>query len=41
MIVGFSRALVQAPRVSMSDAEFESVLATSTDEIAQASAVKN
>jgi fructose-bisphosphate aldolase class I len=40
MIASFSRALVQDLRVSMSDAEFESALATSIDEISQASTVK-
>jgi fructose-bisphosphate aldolase class I len=41
MIASFSRALVQDLRVSMSDTEFESALATSIGEIAQASTVKN
>jgi len=41
MIASFSRALVQDLRVSMSDAEFDSALATSIDEIARASTVKN
>jgi fructose-bisphosphate aldolase, class I len=40
MIASFSRALVQDLRVSMSDAEFESALATSIDEISRASTVK-
>jgi fructose-bisphosphate aldolase class I len=37
----FSRALVEELRVSMSDAEFESALARSIDEIYQASTVKS
>ena len=40
MIASFSRALVQDLRVSMSDAEFESALATSIDEIYRGSSVK-
>jgi fructose-bisphosphate aldolase class I len=40
MIASFSRALVQDLRVSMSDAEFESALATSIGEIYRASSVK-
>ena len=40
MIASFSRALVQDLRVSMTDAEFESALAHSIDEIHAASTVK-
>ena len=40
MIASFSRALVQDLRVSMTDAEFESALAHSIDEINAASTVK-
>jgi len=40
MIASFSRALVQDLRVSMSDAEFQSALATSINEIYRASTVK-
>jgi fructose-bisphosphate aldolase, class I len=40
MIASFSRALVEELRNSMSDAEFETVLAKSIDEIYQASTVK-
>jgi len=40
MIASFSRALAEDLRVSMSDAEFESSLATSIDEIYRASTVK-
>jgi fructose-bisphosphate aldolase, class I len=40
MIASFSRALVQDLRVSMSDTEFESALATSIDETYRASTVK-
>src|SRR5205814_309581 len=40
MIASFSRALVQDLRVSMSDAEFETALAQSVDEIHRASTVK-
>jgi fructose-bisphosphate aldolase class I len=40
VIASFSRALVQDLRVSMSDAEFESALAKSIDEIYRASTVK-
>jgi fructose-bisphosphate aldolase, class I len=40
MIASFSRALVQDLRVSMTDAEFESALAQSIDEIHAASTVK-
>jgi fructose-bisphosphate aldolase, class I len=40
MIASFSRALVQDLRVSMTDAEFESALAHSIDEIYAASTVK-
>src|SRR6266568_3816850 len=40
MIASFSRALVQDLRVSMSDAEFETALAQSIDDIHRASTVK-
>ena len=40
MIASFSRALVQDLRVSMSDAEFETALAQSIEEIHRASTVK-
>jgi fructose-bisphosphate aldolase, class I len=40
MIASFSRALSEDLRHSMSDAEFETALARSIDEIYQASTVK-
>jgi fructose-bisphosphate aldolase class I len=41
MIASFSRALVEELRVSLSDAEFETALERSIDEIYKASTVKN